>query len=342
MKIITQQDIINTYSKRQQEQSRLYYEYKRIKRENPEFGYKRISKLLDQPEHKTRWWNARKHTPVPIQTINWLKEKELIPLNEDDKRLPLISRILGTTFGDGGIDINHNMIFLSSSELKSLEDFKQDFIEIFGKEIEKNFDIRRGGINETSYCIRNTNRNAIRFFKALGSPIGNKTKQVLRFPEWMGVNQTVEDEFFFSLFGSEVGIPKCRGGQANTFDIAIGGLPELHENRYNLMNQIKDYLLTKGIESGKISINKSKSGKNQHTFIYRLLISTKVENMMNFLKKVRLNYCYYKTDKLKNTIDEILIIKHKRFRDIEKMYGWNKKIILKVLNVKGKEIPFRE
>ena len=55
MLILKEKDIINTYDKRQQEQCRLYYEYKKIKQQNPKFGYKRIAKLLGQSIWKTRW-----------------------------------------------------------------------------------------------------------------------------------------------------------------------------------------------------------------------------------------------------------------------------------------------
>src|SRR3989344_6785662 len=109
-KIISEQEVINTYNKRQQEQCRLYYEYKKIKQENPFFGYKRIAKLLNQPYGKTRWWHCNKHTPTPIQTVEWLKEKGLIPLNIESPNLSLISKILGATFADGGIFENLNGI----------------------------------------------------------------------------------------------------------------------------------------------------------------------------------------------------------------------------------------
>ncbi len=46
--IITKQDIINTYDERQQEQCRLYYEYKRIKQENPTYGHKKLAKTMNQ------------------------------------------------------------------------------------------------------------------------------------------------------------------------------------------------------------------------------------------------------------------------------------------------------
>ncbi|MBL7147314.1 MAG: hypothetical protein ISS82_00630 [Nanoarchaeota archaeon] len=318
--ILTEQDIINTYDERQQEQCRLYYKYKKIKKQNPAFGYKRIAKLLGHSYGKTRWWHANKHIPTPIQTVNWLKEKRLIPLTLKNPTLTLISKILGATFGDGGIDKNHNMIFLSSSELKALEDFKQDLIKIFGEEIRKNFDIRQGGINNTSYCQRNTNRKVIRFFKALGAPIGNKTRQNLFIPPLIKLNKYLEDQFYFAFFGSEAGIPKCRGRQTNTFDVAIGGLPEYHQNRIDFMNKIRFYLINKNIKSGKISINKSKSGLNQNTYIYRLLISTKVENMIKFLKEIELHYCYYKTDKLKNTINDVLIAQEKRVNGLKDIY----------------------
>lgn len=304
--ILTEQDIINTYDKRQQEQCRLYYDHKRISNENPHFGYKKIAKILGQPYGKTRWWHARRHIPVPIQTVEWLKERKLIPLMSDHPKLHLMSKIVGAAFGDGGIDINHNTIFLSSSELKSLDDFKKDLISVFGNEIEKNFDIRKGGINNTSYCQRNTNRKVIRFFKALGIPIGNKTLQNLFVPKWIKRDSRLEDSYYFSLFGSELGVPKVRGSQTNTFDFAIGGLPVFYENRIMFVLQIKIYLENKGIKSGKISVNKSMPGKNQKTYIFRLLISTKIENMLLFLEKIELYYCYYKKDKLKNTIYEVL------------------------------------
>ena len=44
--IIDEQDIINTYDARQQEQCRLFYQYQEIKKANPAWGYKRIAKAF--------------------------------------------------------------------------------------------------------------------------------------------------------------------------------------------------------------------------------------------------------------------------------------------------------
>src|SRR3989338_3469573 len=95
--IITKQNIINTYDQRQQEQCRLYREYKRIKQENPSFGYKKIAKLLGHNYGKTRWWHCGKHIPTPIQTVKYLENKALLPLENDNPNLFLITKILGAT-----------------------------------------------------------------------------------------------------------------------------------------------------------------------------------------------------------------------------------------------------
>ena len=100
--ILDEQDIINTYDGRQQEQCRLYKKYLEIKQQNPTYGYKRIAKLLGHSYGKTRWWHAKKHIPIPIQTANWLKEKKLIPLNTDNFLLLLIVKVLGATLVNTG------------------------------------------------------------------------------------------------------------------------------------------------------------------------------------------------------------------------------------------------
>jgi len=162
--VVDEQDIINTYDERQQEQCKLYYQYLSIKARNPTWGYKRIAKSMGQKIGKTRWWHAKKHIPVPIQTANWLKEKELLPLKTDNKNLPLIAKVLGATFGDGGIFENLNGIFLSSSEKEAVEEFGKDIEKIFNLIKNQNSRIIEGGGYGHSWCYQNTNRNIIRFF----------------------------------------------------------------------------------------------------------------------------------------------------------------------------------
>ncbi len=209
--ILTEQNIISTYNEKQQEQCKLYSKYLKLKIKYPTYGHKKLAKLLKVPYHKIAHWHF-KNPPTPIQTINYLKERNLIPLKEDNKHLKLISKILGTTFGDGGIFSNLNGIFLSSSELSSIKEFKKDLEKIFGEEVKSNERIIKGGEYGNSYCYQNTNRKVIRFFHALGAPIGKKSNIKLKIPERI-LNQ---DSFYQAFFGNEIGIPKIHNDNKRT------------------------------------------------------------------------------------------------------------------------------
>lgn len=316
MIILTEQDIINTYNKRQQEQARLYQSYKKIKQENSEFGYKRIAKLLGQPEHKTRWWHAKKHTPVSIQTTEWLKSKDLLPLDPSNVKLPSISKILGTTFGDGGIFGNLNGIFLSSSERGAVEEFGEDLKTIFGREIEQNSRVIEGGEYGHSWCYQNTNRNIIRFFHALGAPIGKKSRIDLNIPEWLNHNQQAQDAFFSSLLGNEIGIPKIHrlGKGTNSFDIGLVCKKELKNSRLKFLRQIQKYLKTKGIKAESMYIRQHKEDKS--SYIIKLAISLNFDNLISLHKNIKLSYASSKQEKLKLTMNQLSQLKLQRFKKL--------------------------
>ncbi len=306
--IIDEQDIINTYNIKQQKQCELYYKYLEIKSQNPSWEYKRISKFMLQSIGKTRWWHANKHIPVPIQTCNWLKEKGLLPLKINNKNLKLISKILGATFGDGGVFENLNGIFLSSSEKEAVKEFRKDIEKVFKIRKEQNSRIIEGGEYGHSWCYQNTNRNIIRFFLALGAPRGNKTKKELKIPGWIKINSKWEDEFYSSLFGNEMGIPKVHKQQnrMQTFDFSITGNISFDKNRYEFLNKIKDYLKRKNVKCNIIK----RTNLSETNYLYRLFISTKFENIINFLTQCNLNYCKYKKEKL--------ITNMNKFRDIKR------------------------
>lgn len=329
--IIDEQDIINTYDLRQQEQCRLYYQYLDIKTQNPTWGYKRIAKAMAQPIGKTRWWHAGRHIPVPIQTADWLSKIGLLPLKIDNPKLPLIAKVLGATFGDGGIFENLNGIFLSSSEKEAVEEFKKDLEEIFNLKNNENSRIIEGGVYGHSWCYQNTNRNIIRFFLASGAPEGNKTKLALEIPNWIYLLDNLSDEFFGSFFGGELGAPKVhkQKNRLQTLDIAITGTKELEDNRINFLNKIKRYLEDKEVYSTSLV---KKTTKNEKLLLYRLLISIKFDNVVNFIKNVQINYCKYKKEKLINAINEFRALKKNKYEELI-LRGYGAESVMKLLQL---------
>ena len=329
--IIYEQDIINTYDEKQQEQCKLYYQYLEIKKQNPSWGYKRIAKAMGQNIGKTRWWHAKKHIPVPIQTASWLKDKGLLPLKTNNSNLPLIAKVLGSTFGDGGVFNNLNGIFLSSSEKEAVEEFGKDIGEIFNLNKNENSRIIEGGEYGHSWCYQNTNRNIIRFFLALGAPKGNKSSIEIKVPNWVYLREEFLDQFFGSFLGSEIGIPKIHVSKnhLNTFDIAITGSKRLETNRYEFLSLLNLYFQNKGI---KANIINSRKTRNEENYLYRLLISTKIDNMIMFIRNLKLNYCFYKKEKLVGTINEFIRIKRIKYEELLKR-GYGAESCMSLLNL---------
>ena len=336
MQILSEQDVINTYDFYQQEQCRLYYGYVKLKSENPSFGYKKISKLLGQSSAKTRWWHAGKHLPVPIQTVQWLKEKGLLPLEVDHPKIRLITKLFGATYGDGGVFGNLNAIFLSSAELSAVEEFGKDLEGLFGLNFMENARIIEGGEYGHSWCYQNTNRNIIRFFVALGAPLGDKSFVELKIPKWVYLKEQLQDDFFASLFGAELGVPKIHISRRSLDTLSLGmtASEQLAQNRIEFLTEVARYLNKKTIETGKISVNdhKKENRKGEPTKIYRLLISVEFENVTNFITLTNMHYCKYKKEKLTDTMNDFSQIKRKRLAELLEQ-GYDKVNAVNLLNL---------
>lgn len=319
--ILDKWDIIKTYSESDIEDSKNYYRFLELKEKNPDWGYKRLAKKLGVCEGQTRWWHNKTHKPRPIRAVEFLEEKGLLPLEIDNEKLPLIARVLGSSFGDGGIFANLNGIFLSSSEKKAVLEFGEDLKKIFGEQIGKNSMLREGGEYGHSWHLLNTNRKIIRFFVALGAPLGKKSKIKFSIPPWIRFNKNIEDEFFGALFGSEIGIPKVHKQKNRLDNLSLGIIvpKSMKEDRKKFLQKTKKYLERKEISS-RIYISRHK--KEEDRLLLRLMISTKLDNVLKFMNRTNIRYCKYKPQKLANTIREFKKIKSEKYSNLrERDYG---------------------
>lgn len=329
--LLNKWDIIKTYSNKDIVSAKNYYKFLEIKKENPNWGYKRIAKKLNICAGQTRWWNNKKHKPKPVRVVEFLERKGLLPLKINNKKLPLIARVIGASFGDGGIFANLNGIFLSSSEKKAVLEFGKDLEAIFGEEISKNSLVREGGEYGHSWHLLNTNRNIVRFFVSLGAPLGTKTKVNFKLPTWINFDKKLKDEFFGSLFGSEIGIPKIHRekNRLDNFSFGIVVPKKLKENREIFLNSIINYLEEKGITS-KIYVSQHKKEKDK--LLMRVMISIKFDNVLKFMNRIKIKYCDYKPKKLVKTIEEFKQIKSDKYSELLNR-GYGAEHAMKTLNL---------
>ncbi len=327
--IIDEQDVINTYSKEQQKLAESYYTYLELRKQNPTWGYKRIATKLGVSYGRTRWWENNS-SPVPVQTVEWLKSKGLVPLKIDDSRLPSIAKVLGATYGDGGIFENLNGIFLSSSEKEAVEEFGKDLERIFGLNDNENSRILEGGVYGHSWCYQNTNRNSIRFFLALGAPRGNKTKLELKTPSWIKLSKNLEEEFYGSFLGGELGTPIIhkRGSYLTTLEVGITGAPQFKNNRISFLKELAEYF-----ERNKINTTSIYEGKTKtEAILFRLLVAKKFDNVMNFMTGIKINYCKYKIERLYKALGQWSLLKKNKYNELIRR-GYGAEHAMKVLNL---------
>ncbi|MFA5050248.1 MAG: ATP-dependent protease LonB [Candidatus Micrarchaeia archaeon] len=330
IEIISKIDIIRTYSKTDQKSAQDYYKFLELKRKNPKTGYRKIAKILGIKTGQTRWWNNNTRKPKAVQSVERLEKLGLLPFKTGKKDSYAIARILGTTFGDGGVFSTLNGIFLSSSEEKSIDDYAQDMISIFGEDIGKNFRRIISGVNNTGMCISNSNRDVVRFFVALGAPVGRKNKEI-QFPKWIHLDKNIEKEFFGAFLGNELCSPKYseKENKIQYFGVGIAGEKYLENNRKKLLREIMLYLKSYDIKTTE-KINENEFRKDK--FIWRMQISTDIENIIRFYELIPLRYSDKKTERIRHAMEKVMqrkLDKYSQLKNIEK----SERYILSTLKV---------
>ncbi len=328
--IIDEQDVINTYSKEQQKLAESYHDYHELRKQNPTWGHKRIATKLGVSYGRTRWWWENNSAPVPIQAVEWLKSRGLVPLKMDNPQLPLIAKVLGATYGDGGILENLNGIFLSSSEKEAVEEFGKDLEKIFGLNENENSRVLEGGVYGHSWCYQNTKREIIRFFLALGAPRGNKTKLELKTPSWVKLSKNFEDEFYGSFLGGELGTPIIhkRGNYLTTLEVGITGTSQFKNNRISFLKELAEYF-----ERNKINTTSIYEGKTKtEAMLFRLLVEKKFDNVLNFMTGIKINYCKYKIERLYKALGQWSLLKKNKYHQLIRR-GYGAEHAMKVLNL---------
>ena len=298
MLILTAEDVLKTYPEYEAESARKYYEFLKLREENPTFGYKRLAKLLGVKNGRTRCWKQWDGKPTPILAIEKLIAVGLLPLYSDNPKMPAILRLLGAGFTDGGIDKNLNTFHFNSARMENIMAWKKDFLEVFPFGEEKLSAIITG-YNESSIGVRTTERAIVRFFAAIGCPVGNKTIVTYNLPKYLAeLSETLRAAFLDGFFSCEASLPPV-----TTFSISMS---KIEEKEAGHMQFLRDFCaLCKSVGIEYTSINKvpqkktlvdgtprRKDGKVCDSF--RILFSYKPENVIKTHSILPLTYAYEK------------------------------------------------
>jgi ATP-dependent Lon protease len=312
--LVSEQDIINTYSQKDKISCQKYFEYLKLVQDNPTIGYKKAAKLLGVKQGSTRWWHTKgekRAIPNPLKVVQKLKEAGLLPFTEDHKDTKIIFNILGTLFGDGGIDCRFNTVAFISADKRDVDLWHEDLLKIFPFAQGKT-QIVEGGEYGHSYNIRCYDRAVVRFFAALGAPVGDKITTIYSLPKWIfDSSEESRTAFLDGYLASEMSVPRWRPdsrGHYRFTDFSIGISKDilLEKEHKEFLQSVEKLLKSVGVETTGNIYKDTSSGclrkDGVQTAGYRIFIRTTFHRVLFFDKKFSL---YYAQDKKKRTQEVI-------------------------------------
>ena len=326
--LISEQDIINTYSADEQFSCRKYFEYQKLIAQNPAIGYKKAAKLLEVKPGMARWWHtkgAKRAIPLPLKATKKLKDAGLLPFHESHEDAEIIFNMLGVLFGDGGIDVRYNNVAFISSDKNDIDLWHSDLLRVFPF-AEGKTQIVEGGEYGHSYNLRCYDRALVRFFAALGAPVGDKVTIVYSLPKWIfKSSEKSRIAFLDGYFAAEVSVVTYRAGSsgvASFMDFALGvSKIEFLENEHReFLKSVGSLLKSVGVPTtGNIYKNYS-SGRHRKdgafTANYKIFLRTHFDKVIYFNKQFALRYARAKKGQFEAVIKRALYDKN-GWQDLE-------------------------
>ncbi len=315
MLILTAEDILKTYPECEAESARKYYEFLKLRVENPTFGYKKLAKMLDVKDGTTRGWKQKNSKPTPILAIEKLIAVGLLPLCSDNPKMPAILRLLGASFTDGGIDIRLNTFHFNSAIKRNIHAWEKDFLEVFPFAKDSLSYIATGKY-KSSIGVRTCDRAVVRFFAALGCPVGNKTIVSYALQKWLfELSTELKLAFIDGFFSCEVAMPQCKDrGNCKwhfvNFSLSMSKIEEKETEHLEFLKTLCELCKSIGIEH--TSINRVpqleiKDGKQRRKDgkicdSYRILFSIEAKNVLRAHKLIPLTYAIEKKERFDNAV----------------------------------------
>ena len=234
------------------------------------------------------------------QIVKFLKERDLLPLRWEDRRIGTLARILGFAFGDGHLGEMEGRLYLSFyGKEKTLRRLKKD-LERLG--INANLYVR-----ERDYCIetvsgeykgksvsaelRVTSRSFALLMEKLGMPRGKKAEIAYSVPEWIkNAPLWLKRNFLAGLFAADGSIVEFKGNTPLPINLTHSKAEGLEENLKDFMKEIAGLLAEFGVRTTIYSV-KSKKGTT-----YRLALVGE-ESVRNFLGRINYEYDIEKKSK---------------------------------------------
>ncbi|MFH1665107.1 MAG: intein-containing RctB family protein [Candidatus Omnitrophota bacterium] len=241
------------------------------------------------------------------QIINHLKKRDLLPLRYNSPQLPYILKIMGYNFGDGNIYFNEKKgkgCVSFYGKQADLEKIRNDvaktgfacsrvYSRIRDHEINTAYSNRKFTA-ENHFCKVSSSGLAA-LLAALGTPVGNKTRQTFRIPAWIRKAPLWQKRLFLAaFFGAEMSTPQTMTGHGYNFyspAVSVNKDPGLAADGREFLKDISDMLGEFGVAVNRAGERvESKNSKGEVSVRLRLSVSSKTGNLIRLYSRVGFEY----------------------------------------------------
>jgi len=241
------------------------------------------------------------------QIILYLRRRNMLPLKYSSLQLPHILKVMGFVFGDGtmrfgGKEKKGQCWFYGQED--DLEDIREDVYKI-GFTPSKVYSRKRKHEIKTQYGIQRFERTEFSFkvassafvalLASLGTPLGNKTYNAYRMPEWLFKAPLWQKRLFLaSFFGAELASPGTMTGHGYNFYcpmLSMNKNEKLYDSAKRFLQDISSLLSEFGVTTLKISHRKEFVNKKGEASIrLRLSLSGQFESLLNLYGRISFEY----------------------------------------------------
>ena len=225
------------------------------------------------------------------QVRNNLKKRGLLPLRENNKKLPYIARLIGYSFGDGTIYYTRHKGFVNF--YGNVDDLKriQEDLRIVGFK-SRIYSRKRKNIHEL-HC---SSKSLAKLLEALGAPVGDKTRQGYLVPEWiMQSKKWIKRLFLTGFFSAEL---------STNLVLSQNKISKFIESGHIFLEQISDMLKEFGVRTNKISLRKE--FRNKRGVRLRLIIASDSKTLINLYSRIGFDYNHKRNKKGLQAVNYLL------------------------------------
>lgn len=270
-----------------------YFEAMKLRKEK-NIGATKISRIIDIPSGTINYWLMKREMPVAVKGIKELEEMNLLPLEISNlNSFKHFMRALGLRCSDGCIyeqkRNNSFTFYVCFSEKINALKFIEDCNKIWNIKLNVHYSSR-------AYYVY-LPASVGRLMLAIGSPCGDKTTQLFRFPKWIfELNETLKWEFIDGLFSGDGDTPRLKKSKNSCESLRISLSSEKSiVKRFceGFMMDLYRLFISLNIKvtKPKIGWNNSRISKEgKITYPVNIRILTRKNNMIKFLNGVKYRY----------------------------------------------------